>query len=146
MHPINTIKPRKKTVNHPFKSCLLSSMSSGLLITSRCTLSLSPALSCLDVIKYYYLSLCPRLRVPVPPSCVHRDRRPDQTVSGVPGIEAPRFRPFTSFCFVRFFKWLFCSCVLSLTASESASPHARRSREFMPPFAALPSHGSWEFT
>ncbi len=35
----------------------------------------SPALSCLDVyIKYYYLSLSPRLRVPVPPSCVHRDR------------------------------------------------------------------------
>ncbi len=33
-------------------------------------------LPCLDVlIKYYYLSLCPRLRVPVPPSCVHRDRR-----------------------------------------------------------------------
>ncbi len=33
-----------------------------------------PALSCLDVyIKDYYLSLCPRLRVPVPPSCVHRD-------------------------------------------------------------------------
>ncbi len=29
--------------------------------------------SCLDVIKYYYLSLRPRLRVPVPPSCVHRD-------------------------------------------------------------------------
>ncbi len=36
--------------------------------------SVSPALSCLDVlIKDYYLSLCPRLRVPVPPSCVHRD-------------------------------------------------------------------------
>ncbi len=34
-----------------------------------------PALSCLDVsIKYYYLSLCPRLRVPVPPLCVHRDK------------------------------------------------------------------------
>ncbi len=32
-----------------------------------------PALSCLDVIKDYYLSLRPRLRVPVPPSCVHRD-------------------------------------------------------------------------
>ncbi len=32
------------------------------------------SLSCLDVlIKYYYLSLYPRLRVPVPPSCVHRD-------------------------------------------------------------------------
>ncbi len=34
----------------------------------------SPALSCLNVlIKYYYLSLRPRLRVLVPPSCVHRD-------------------------------------------------------------------------
>ncbi len=33
-----------------------------------------PALSCFDVlIKYYYLSLYPCLRVPVPPSCVHRD-------------------------------------------------------------------------
>ncbi len=33
------------------------------------------ALSCpgLMFIKYYYLSLRPRLRVPVPPSCVHRD-------------------------------------------------------------------------
>ncbi len=31
-------------------------------------------LSCLDVlIKDYYLSLYPRLRVPVPPLCVHRD-------------------------------------------------------------------------
>ncbi len=29
--------------------------------------------SCLDVIKDYYLSLSPRLCVPVPPSCVHRD-------------------------------------------------------------------------
>ncbi len=47
------------------------------------------ALSYLDVyIKDYYLSLCPRLRVPVPPSCVHRDRRPDRTVSVVP---SPRF-------------------------------------------------------
>ncbi len=56
-----------------FSSCLLSLISSGLLITSRCILSLSPALSCLDIIKYYYLSLYPCLRVPVPPSCVHRD-------------------------------------------------------------------------
>ncbi len=31
---------------------------------SRCILSVSPALSCLDVIKDYYLSLSPRLRVP----------------------------------------------------------------------------------
>ncbi len=51
----------------------LSLISSGLLVTSQCILSLSPALSCLDVIKYYYLSLRPCLRVPVPPSCVHRD-------------------------------------------------------------------------
>ncbi len=43
----------------------------------------SPALSCLNVLsKYYYLSLRPRLHVLVPPSCVHRDRRPDLTVSG----------------------------------------------------------------
>ncbi len=34
-----------------------------------------PCQSCLVVsIKYYYLSLRPRLRVPVPPSCVHRDK------------------------------------------------------------------------
>ncbi len=50
----------------------------------RCILSMSvmpcPALSCLDVsIKYYYLSLRPRLRVPVPPSCVHRDSRKANT-------------------------------------------------------------------
>ncbi len=41
---------------------------------SRCILFVSTALSCLDVlIKYYHLSLYPRLRVPVPPSCMHRD-------------------------------------------------------------------------
>ncbi len=34
---------------------------------------LCPALSCLDVYIKDYLSLRPRLRVPVPPSCVHRD-------------------------------------------------------------------------
>ncbi len=33
-----------------------------------------PVMSCLDgLIKYYHLSLYPRPRVPVPPSCVHRD-------------------------------------------------------------------------
>ncbi len=58
-------------------------------------------MSYLDVIKYYYLSLSPRLRVPVPPSCVHRDRRPDQTVSGAP---SPRFVFLFSkvFCFELF--------------------------------------------
>ncbi len=134
---------------------MLSSMSSGLLVTSRCILSLSPALSCLDVIKYYYLSLCPRLRVPVPPSCVHRDRRPDQTVSGVP---SPRFVLFVFSS--GYFVPVFCP-------SRQASPRAlmpavrgslcRRSRlshptvrgssrEFTPPFAAQPSRRSREFT
>ncbi len=57
----------------------------------RCILSLSPALSYLYVfIKYYYLSLRPRLCVLVPPSCVHRDRRPDHN---------RKRRPFTLFCF-----------------------------------------------
>ncbi len=37
-------------------------------------LSVSLTLSCPHVyIKDYYLSLCPRLRVLVPPCCVHRD-------------------------------------------------------------------------
>ncbi len=44
----------------------------------RLVYSLLPGVSCLSVlpwclIKDYYLSLYPRLRVPVPPSCVHRD-------------------------------------------------------------------------
>ncbi len=58
----------------------------------------SLALSCPALfvkIKDYYLSLSPRLRVLVPPCCVHRDRRPD--------LNSKR-RPFTSFCFVRFLK------------------------------------------
>ncbi len=75
-------------------------MSSGLLVTSPVyPVHVSHALSCFDVsIKYYYLSLRPRLRVPVPPSCVHHDRRPDLTVSGAP---SPRFVfVFESFYFV----------------------------------------------
>ncbi len=48
--------------------------SSGLLVTS---LVYPVSESCLVLpwclIKDYYLSLCPRLCVPVPPSCVHRD-------------------------------------------------------------------------
>ncbi len=41
---------------------------------SRCFLSASLALSCLVLIKDYYLSLRPRLRVLVPPCYVHRDK------------------------------------------------------------------------
>ncbi len=52
-------------------------MWSGLLVTSPVyPVHVSHALSCLDVsIKDYYLSLRPRLRVLVPPSCVHRDSK-----------------------------------------------------------------------
>ncbi len=62
---------------------------------SRCFLSMLVmpclALSSLNVyIKDYNLSLRPRLRVPVSPCCVHRDRRPD--------LNSKR-RPFTLFVF-----------------------------------------------
>ncbi len=78
--------------------------------------------SCLDVIKDYYLSLRPRLRVPVPPSCVHRDRRPD--------LNSKR-RTFTSFCFFRFLKsfYLFqCVCLSrgkEVTARNPAIAHCK---------------------
>ncbi len=45
------------------------------LVCKPCLVLPCPAMSCLDVIKDYYLSLRPRLRVLVPPSCVHRDNR-----------------------------------------------------------------------
>ncbi len=75
----------------------------------------------------------------VSPCCGHRDRRPDQTVSVVP---SPRFVlfVFSSVLFVPVF------CPSRQASPHAASPHARRSREFMPPFAALPSRGSREFT
>ncbi len=94
-------------------------------------------MSSLKTIILSYILVCVFL---VPPCCVHRDRRPDPTVSVVP---SPRFVLFV------FSSLLFCSCVLSLAASESArrSPSCpRRSREFTPPFAALPSRSSREFT
>ncbi len=59
----------------------------------------------------------------VSPCCVHRDRRPDQTVSVVP---SPRFVLFV------FSSVLFCSRVLSLAASESA-----RREPWCPPFAGV---------
>ncbi len=90
---------------------------------SRCILFVSTALSChvlpWCVIKYYHLSLYPRLRVPVPPSCVHRDRRPDQN---------RKRRPVTPFCFP-FWKVLFCSsvCVSLSHGMEVATRHSRHS-------------------
>ncbi len=105
--------------------------------------------SCLDVIKYYYLSLRPRLRVPVPPSCVHRDRRPDLTVSGAHsphfvfvlesfvlfqsvclclsrGKEVAARNPAIAHCKTA---WEFGGIAASAVSPLAASPHARRSRE-----------------
>ncbi len=86
----------------------------------------------------------------VSPCCVHRDRRPDLTVSVVP---SPRFVlfVFSSPWFVPVF------CPSRQASPLAASPHARHSRlshpavrgssrEFTPPFAAQRSHRSWEFT
>ncbi len=121
----------------------------------RLVYSLLPSVSCLSVlpwclIKDYYLSLYPRQRVPVPPSCVHRDRRPD--------LNRKR-RPFTPLCFP-FLKvfylvpefclfvprhgsrrslfpplahcksaWEFGGIAASAASPLAASPHARQSRE-----------------
>ncbi len=80
-----------------FSSCLLSLIWSGLLVTSRCILSVSLAMSCLDVfIKVYYLSLRPRLRVLVPPCCVHRDTQLDNT-----NLD----QPITKQCLILFRLW-----------------------------------------
>ncbi len=118
-------------------------------------------------IKDYYLSLSPRLRVPDPPSCVHRDRRPDQTVSGA---HSPRFvfrfqKSFVLFqsvclCLSRGKEvaarnpalahcktaWEFGGIAASATSPLAASPHARRSREisaagcgYSKPAGGLPS-------
>ncbi len=92
-----------------FKSCLLYSISSGLLvIPGVSTLPCLPLMLSLKTIILKYFLVCVFL---VSPCCVHLDRRPDQTVSVVP---SPRFVLFV------FFKCFICSCVLSLAASESA--------------------------
>ncbi len=99
------------------------------------TLPCLPLMLSLKTIILKYFLVCVFL---ISPCCVHRDRRPDQTVSVVP---SPRFVLFV------FSSVLFCSRVLSPRQASplAASPDARRSREFMPPFAALPSRGSREF-
>ncbi len=74
-----------------------------------------------------YLLVCVFL---VSPCCVHRDRRPDQTVSVVP---SPRFVlfVFSSGYFVPVF------CPSRQASPLAARPHARRSWEFTPPFAGV---------
>ncbi len=120
-----------------FKSCLLYSIWSGLLvIPGVSTLPCVTLMSSLKTIILKYFLVCVFL---VSPCCVHRDRRPDQTVSVVP---SPRFVlfVFSSVLFVPVF------CPSRQASPHAASPHARRSREFTSPFAALPSRGSREFT
>ncbi len=69
-----------------FKSCLLNSTSSGLLvIPGVSTLPCLPLMSSLKTIILKLILVCVFL---VSPCCVHHDRRPDQTVSVVP---SPRF-------------------------------------------------------
>ncbi len=132
----------------------------------RLVYSLFPGVSCLWAlscpalmfIKYYYLSLRPHLRVLVPPSCVHRDRRPDLTVSGT---HSPRFvfhfqKYFVLFLFCLFrgkevaarhpaiahckSAWEFGGIAASPLA---ASPHARRSREISAAGGGSPKPASW---
>ncbi len=79
-----------------------------LVIPGVSTLPCLPLMLSLKTIILKYLLVCVFL---VSPCCVHRDRRPDQTVSVVP---SPRFVLFV------FSSVLFCSRVLSLAASESA--------------------------
>ncbi len=92
--------------------CLVYSLFPGVSV------HVSPALSCLVIIKYYYLSLPPRLRVPRWSSCVHRDRRPDLTVSGAP---SPRFVLFV------FWKVFIFSCSLSVPRQGSRRSWFRHS-------------------
>ncbi len=106
-----------------------------------------PLMSSLKTIILKCILVCVFL---VSPCCVHRDRRPDRTVSGVP---SPRFVlfVFSSSYFVPVF------CPSRHVSPLAASPHARRSRlshpavrgssrELTPPFAAQPSRRSREFT
>ncbi len=92
-----------------------------------------PLMSSLNIIILKYLLVCVFL---ISPCCVHRDRRPDLTVSVVP---SPRFVLFVFWLFLRFVPR--GKRVGSLRALMPA-----RSREFTPPFTALPSRGSREFT
>ncbi len=83
-------------------------------VCESCLVLLCPALMSLLNI---HLSLYPRLRVPVPPSCVHRDRRPDHN---------RKRRPFTPFCF-RFLKSFYFVPVCLSRDKEVAARHFRHS-------------------
>ncbi len=106
-----------------------------LVIPGVSTLPCLPLMLSLKTIILKYFLVCVFL---ISPCCVHRDRRPDPTVSVVP---SPRFVlfVFSSVLFVPVF------CPSRQASPLAASPHARGSREFTPPFAALPSRGSRDF-
>ncbi len=104
-------------------------MSSGLLvIPGVSTLPCLPLMSSLKTIILKLILVCVFL---VSPCCVHRDRRPDQTVSVVP---SPRFvlLVFSSVLFVPVF------CPL-----RQASPLARRSRSNQPTVHRRWRHHPW---
>ncbi len=92
-------------------------------VCESCLVLLCPALMSLLNIN---LCLYPRLRVPVSPSCVHRDRRPDRN---------RKRHPFTPFCF-RFFK--------SFYLFLSVCPATRKSPLVIPAIAHCKS--AWEFS
>ncbi len=109
-------------------------MSSGLLvIPGVSTLPCLPLMLSLKTIILKYLLVGVFL---VSPWCVHRNRRPDQN---------SKRRPFTSFCFVRFFKCvsLFlcfcpsCSRFAGVYAAVRGSPIPRFAGLHAPPFAGV---------
>ncbi len=133
-------------------SCLFNFVSSGLLVTPRCSCLCQPSLVlprlvCLRSILIFEST--PRLSVPVSSSCVHCDRRPDLTISGA---HSPRlFSVLKVFCVVPVclsrgmevvarhlvlahckLMWGLCGIATSpLAASPSSLPFMRK----LPPFA-----------
>ncbi len=95
-----------------------------------------PCLALMSSLKTIILSLSLVCVFLYPPCCVHRDRRPDLTVSGAP---SPRFVlfVFSSFCFVPVF------CLSRQASPLAASPHARRSREISATGCGYPKPSGW---
>ncbi len=126
-----------------FKSCLLYCTWSGLLvIPGVSTLPCVTLMSSLKTIILKYLLVCVFL---VSPCCVHRDRRPDPTVSVVP---SPRFVlfVFSSLWFVPVFCPFEPSCppFAGVYAAVRGSPiprfaglHAAVRGSAIPPFGGV---------
>ncbi len=109
-----------------YKSCLFSSMWSGLLvIPGVSTLPCLPLMLSLKTIILKYFLVCVFL---ISPCCVHRNRRPDQN---------SKRRPFTSFCFVRFFKCVSLFLCFCPSCSRFAGVYAAVRGSPIPRFAGL---------